>query len=44
MLKIMLFLWEILQHKKPDDWVIATNKENTVKKFIEIAAKNFFKN
>ena len=32
-------MWKILQHKKPDDWVIATNKENTVKKFIEIAAK-----
>ena len=32
-------MWKILQHKKPDDWVIATNKENTVKKFIEFAAK-----
>ncbi len=32
-------MWKILQYKKPDDWVIATNKENTVKKFIEISAK-----
>ncbi len=32
-------MWKILQHKKPDDWVIATNKENTVKKFIDISAK-----
>ena len=32
-------MWKILQHKKPDDWVIATNKENTVKKFIEVSAK-----
>ena len=32
-------MWKILQYKKPDDWVIATNKENTVKKFIESTAK-----
>ena len=32
-------MWKILQYKKPDDWVIATNKENTVKKFIEVSAK-----
>ena len=32
-------MWKILQHKKPDDWVIATNKEQTVKKFIEIVSK-----
>ena len=32
-------MWKILQHKKPDDWVIATNKENTVKKFIDISAR-----
>ena len=32
-------MWKILQYKKPDDWVIATNKENTVKKFIDISAK-----
>ena len=32
-------MWKILQHKKPDDWVIATNKDQTVKKFIEIVSK-----
>ena len=32
-------MWKILQYKEPDDWVIATNKENTVKKFIETSAK-----
>ena len=34
-----LSMWQILQYKKPDDWVIATNKKNTVKNFINIAAK-----
>lgn len=32
-------MWKILQYKDPDDWVIATNKENTVKNFINITAK-----
>ena len=32
-------MWKILQYKKPDDWVIATNKDQTVKKFIEIVSK-----
>ena len=32
-------MWKILQYKKPDDWVIATNKENTVKNFLEIVSK-----
>ena len=32
-------MWKILQHKKPDDWVIATNKDQTVKKFVDIVAK-----
>ena len=31
-------MWKILQYKKPDDWVIATNKDQTVKKFIEIVS------
>ncbi len=31
-------MWKILQYKNPDDWVIATNKEQTVKKFAEIVA------
>ena len=32
-------MWKILQYKKPDDWVIATNKETTVKHFINTTAK-----
>ena len=32
-------MWKILQYKKPDDWVIATNKDNTVKKFVDIVAR-----
>ena len=32
-------MWKILQHKKPDDWVIATNKDQTVKKFVDIVAR-----
>ena len=32
-------MWKILQYKKPDDWVIATNRETTVKNFINITAK-----
>ena len=32
-------MWKILQYKKADDWVIATNKEKTVKEFIEIVLK-----
>ena len=32
-------MWKILQYKNPDDWVIATNKELTVKKFLEIVSK-----
>ena len=32
-------MWKILQYKKPDDWVIATNKESTVKNFINTVSK-----
>ena len=32
-------MWRILQYKKPDDWVIATNEEMTVKEFINKCAK-----
>jgi GDPmannose 4,6-dehydratase len=32
-------MWKILQHKKPDDFVIATGKQNTVKNFINTAAQ-----
>jgi GDPmannose 4,6-dehydratase len=32
-------MWKILQQKKPDDFVIATNKQHTVKDFINKTAK-----
>ena len=32
-------MWKIMQYKKPDDWVIATNKESTVKNFINIVSR-----
>ena len=32
-------MWKILQYKKPDDWVIATNDEMTVKEFINLCCK-----
>ena len=32
-------MWKILQYKKPDNWVIATNKETTVKSFVNRVAK-----
>ena len=32
-------MWKILQYKKAGDWVIATNKENTVKNFVNLTAK-----
>ncbi len=32
-------MWKILQFKKPDDWIIATNKEMSVKSFVNIVAK-----
>ena len=32
-------MWKIMQYNKADDWVIATNQEISVKKFINITAK-----
>ena len=32
-------MWKILQFKKPDDWIIATNKEMSVKSFANKVAK-----
>ncbi len=32
-------MWKIMQYKKPDDFVIATNKTHSVRRFIEIAFK-----
>ena len=33
-------MWKILQYKKPEDFVISTNKQISVKKFIMICAKS----
>ncbi len=33
-------MWKILQHKKPDDFCIATGKSFTIKNFIDEVAKN----
>ena len=30
-------MWMILQHEKPDDWVIATGKTVTVREFVQMA-------
>ncbi len=32
-------MWKIMQYKKPEDFVIATNKTHSVRKFIELAFK-----
>ena len=32
-------MWKILQHKKPDDFVVATNKSYSVKDFVNISAE-----
>ena len=32
-------MWKMLQLKNPQDFVIASGKENSVKKFIDIAIK-----
>ena len=32
-------MWKILQHKKPDDFVICTGKQYSIKKFINLVAK-----
>ncbi len=34
-------MWMMLQQKKPEDFVLATGKTNTVKKFTELAFKEF---
>lgn len=33
-------IWRILQHNKPDDFVIATGETHTIKEFVEEVAKN----
>ena len=32
-------MWKILQYKKPDDWIICTGKQYSVKQFINLVAK-----
>ena len=34
-------IWKILQHNKPDDFVISTGKMLSVKNFVNKVAKNF---
>jgi len=33
-------MWMILQHKEPDDFILATNETHTVREFVEEAAKH----
>ncbi len=33
-------MWKMLQQKSPEDFVIATGKQYTIKKFVELTAKN----
>ena len=33
-------IWKIIQHNKPDDFVLATGKTHTVREFVEEAAKH----
>ena len=35
-------MWKILQQKQPDDFVIATGKQYSIKQFINIAAKELW--
>lgn len=37
-------MWRILQHDRPDDFVIATGEDNTVRKFAQLAFKEIGKN
>ena len=34
-------MWLVLQHNKPNDYVIATGKSHTVREFVELAALEF---
>jgi GDPmannose 4,6-dehydratase len=33
-------MWRILQHKKAEDFVLATGQTNTVKEFVELSFKH----
>ena len=35
----VIAMWKILQYKKPDEWVICTGKQYSVKQFINLVAK-----
>ena len=35
----VISMWKIMQYHKPDDWVVATNKECNVKNFINLVCK-----
>ena len=34
-------MWMMMQHDKPDDWVLATGETHTVPEFVELAFKEF---
>ena len=34
-----LAMWKILQHKKPDDFIISTGKQYSIKQFVNFVAK-----
>ena len=34
-----LAMWKILQHKKPDDFIISTGKQYSIKYFVNLVAK-----
>ena len=36
----MRAMWKILQYKKPDDWVICTGKQYSIKQFINMVSKS----
>ena len=36
-------MWKILQYKKPDDWVICTGKQYSIKQFIKYGFKKSLK-
>ena len=33
-------MWKILQQDKPDDYVLATGENHTIREFVELAFKN----
>ena len=37
----VIAMWKILQNKKPDDFVIATGKQYSVKEFVNLSLKSW---